>query len=200
MDVDQNSESGDRHAYAEDGEAEAMLSEIGQCGYQHSKSECCGPWRHGVQLSLDGAVSIPFDDTFCDRLAKDHSSILSSVFSFLTWTEVGIAISRNDQTKVHEAGHDDLVVFQDISDILERNRSFQSRFTLIKSQSSSNILSFAFREPFSLFGERRDGKEEDDCNYGCERSLEDEAEVIGQSTKNLIWKTVNVTYIHRHPA
>ena len=62
VDVHEDGEAGDGNADVEHGEEEAMAEAVGQEGGEHAPAEGGGPGRDGMELGLDGAVAVAFDD------------------------------------------------------------------------------------------------------------------------------------------
>ena len=74
-----------------------MFEEITKESYDQCEGEGGGPWRNGVQLSLDLAV-MPY--TPYDGRAKER-----------------ISVGRDNKSEIHEAADKDFEVFEHIEDI-----------------------------------------------------------------------------------
>lgn len=130
MHSDENGEPGDAYAYAYDDECESMLGVVGQCRKEHAPAKGTSPRWHRVELRLDGAIAVTFDDRR---------------------REQGVAIRRYDKTEVAEARHNDLVVFEHLDDVFAADRSLGTRLALVLTKSSRDIGSLIIPEPFRMF-------------------------------------------------
>lgn len=153
VNADQNRESSNADAYTKDSETESMFRCVREDSEQHCISECCGPRWYGVKLRLNRIVAIALNDSR---------------------SEVSVSVSWNNETKVHEASDNDLVVLEDIADVLGGDGSLDGRATLILLKSSCDIGLLVVAEPFGVFWEARDEEEEQEGDGDCERAFEDD--------------------------
>lgn len=150
---DEDTEAGDGDADGNEGEGETVFELVAEEGYDHREGEGCGPGRDGVQLRLDGGVAVCLDDS---------------------GGEEGVPVRGDDESKVHEPADEDLVVFEDVDDVLDADCAFSGGAALVLAQPPSDVGALFFVEPFCVFGEIGDKKEEEEGDDAGEEALEDE--------------------------
>lgn len=64
-----------------------------------------------------------------------------------------VAISGNDQSKIHEATNNNLEVFEHVADIFCRYRPLTSGFALVNSEPSLDEYALVLGKPLGLLGE-----------------------------------------------
>lgn len=67
--------------------------------------------------------------------------------------KVSVAVSRDDQSKVHETADPDFDVFEDVSDVFGSDFAFDGAAALVHAQAGSDVFFLVLLEPFDLFGE-----------------------------------------------
>ena len=113
----ENAEASDGNADGKDRNTKSVPQLIGNDCHQQRETEGRRPWWDAVQLRLDGAVPVAFYDTR---------------------REVGISVGRDNEPKVHETSHDDLVILEDVSNIVELDGSFDGRPALVDAQAGGH--------------------------------------------------------------
>ena len=88
LDTEERRESSQGNEQGEDDEEETVLGEIGESGDNHGEDERDSPGWDGEELSPDRAVTEGLDDG---------------------GGEVGVGVSRDDESEVHETTSDDPV-------------------------------------------------------------------------------------------
>ena len=88
--------------------------------------------------------------------------------------EVCIAVRRYNESKVHEASHDDFVVFEDVFDITKRYGSLKSAASLVDLKACFDVSAFLFGKPFCVFGKICEKEEEKDGDDAGQDAFEDE--------------------------
>ncbi len=103
-----------------------MLQLIREEGDDEGEDERTGPRWHAVQLGADLRVAVCSDDT---------------------GGEEGIAVSRDDESEVHESAEEEFVVFEAVENVFEGDAAFPRRATLVLFESGFDVGAFVFFEP-----------------------------------------------------
>ena len=107
---DQDAEPGNGDADGDYGECKPMLKLIAEERNYQRECERGGPRGHGVQLSLDGIVSICLNDSR---------------------GEEGVAVCGDEQAEVHKAAEENFEIFEDIDNIADADGALGGASTLV---------------------------------------------------------------------
>lgn len=142
-----------------------MFEEVGEpCDYE-CEDEGGRPRGYAVQLGAYLRVAVGFDDAGCEE---------------------GVAVGGDDETEVHEAAEEELVVLETIQNVAKGDLAFARGAALVFLQASSDVCAFVFTQPvvgqldlvrngwevlmifsspFGFFGKVWDHEIESECDY-----------------------------------
>jgi len=130
-------DSDEQHREDED---EPPLVIIGGGSDDHTQRECGDPGGNRVELGLDGTVTEGSEDG---------------------GGELGVAISRNDKSKVHETAEDDLEILEDTENIPPGRVNIKLRIADILSEPGLDKGLFVIGQPLGLLREISDEEKDD---------------------------------------
>lgn len=153
VDGNENSKADNGNANGADGKSESMPRLVRQESDAHREAERHCPGRNTVQLRLDGRVAVGLEDA---------------------WRKIGVSVSRDDETKVHEAAEDDLVILENVADVLDRNAPFNAGAALVCLETRRNVDLLFWCEPLGFLGEVRQQEVEKEADENREAAFYDE--------------------------
>ncbi|KAL9102738.1 MAG: hypothetical protein Q9163_002135 [Psora crenata] len=121
-----------RYGYgvAHEDEDKAVLEQVAEESDDQGEGEGGSPRGDAEQLCTDLAVAVRSDDG---------------------WGEIRVAVSRDDEAKVHEAAEEDLEIFKDVKDVAGSNPALDRGFPLVFFKTCANVIAFVWLEPGHVF-------------------------------------------------